>query len=711
MAEDASDTETSGRSAPRRLELLAPAGDRAALDAALEAGANAVYFGLKSLNARRRAQNFGHEEFAAAVAHVHAQGARAYLTLNIDLVERELGQAARVLEFARRAGIDAVLVRDPALLAMRREFPELEFHFSTQTSMTSSADVAAAAELGANRVVLARELSLKEIAAASAVAGVATEVFVQGALCFSVSGRCLMSSWVGGRSGNRGACTSPCRVPWSDERGPQGTPLSMRDLAAVHRLADLEKAGVRALKIEGRLKNAAWVHNAVALYRQAIDEPRADLGALLSQAGQLGSYTGRQLTCGYLDAQRDELTGTAAGRERRTGAPEDKCDEASTETEVNDLADDAETPYYDLSITIDDRGIVCRIECNGITHEWTMPRTVVRRAHKATPVGKLFERLEAAPLEGFELGLGETNEPDFLLVPRSYNAIVDALFGTLRRARKGPIEQVKIELAPAVRDLLEKASPHAANRLHLGDRPTRVRLEAHHVDAFVRHVHPAEVIVEGVTSESLERVLTACVDTPAIFALPAVFFESDLAELRRLTEKCAKAGVTVEVNSWGGWHLARTARARMEAGPGLPVLNSLAARQLGKLGMRSVTLDIEADRRQLEAITAACGVPCALVVFGRPALMTTRVDLPRDDFQDVLLTDRRGLRVRSRREGGLWVFRPDEPFDLRNVENERISVKSLVVDLVGAADPLGDWYDVPMPGRDCFRFNYDRSLA
>jgi putative protease len=146
--------------------------------------------------------------------------------LNTDVTERELGQAARIMELARQCGVDAVLVRDPALVALGAAYPELPLHFSTQTCMACSADVSAARELGASRVVLARELTLREIAAASAVPGIETEVFVQGAMCFSVSGRCLLSSWVGGRSGNRGACTSPCRVPWS--AGRPGAPRLRR---------------------------------------------------------------------------------------------------------------------------------------------------------------------------------------------------------------------------------------------------------------------------------------------------------------------------------------------------------------------------------------------------------------------------------------------------------------------------------------------------
>ncbi|HEX2971738.1 MAG TPA: peptidase U32 family protein, partial [Tepidisphaeraceae bacterium] len=294
------------------LELLAPAGSFEALQAALDAGASAIYLGLKSLNARRGARNFDQEEFARAVETAHAHGARVHLTLNIDLTQRDLGQAARMLELARQVHADAVLVRDPAFLALRPHYPELEFHFSTQTCMTSSADVAAAGQLGASRVVLARELTLSEIAAASAVPGVQTEIFAQGALCFCISGRCLLSSWVGGHSGNRGACTSPCRVPWNLGDSPAGTPMSMRDLSIAHRLDELRKAGVVSLKIEGRLKNPRWVAQAVSLYRRAL--AGEDPATLARDAADLGAYTGRSMTCGYLDAQRADLTATPQGR-------------------------------------------------------------------------------------------------------------------------------------------------------------------------------------------------------------------------------------------------------------------------------------------------------------------------------------------------------------------------------------------------------------
>jgi collagenase-like PrtC family protease len=686
----------------RRLELLAPAGDLAALEAALEAGAGAVYFGLTSLNARRRAKNFRQEEFGEAVEKVHARGARAYLTLNIDLAERELGLAARILELARQHAVDAVLIRDPALLTLRREFPELEFHFSTQTCMANSADVVAAGYLGASRVVLARELTLAEITAASTVPGVQTEVFIQGALCFGISGRCLLSSWAGGRSGNRGACTSPCRVPWSIAGEPADTPLSMRDLATLERLGDLRRAGVAALKIEGRLKTPAWVRKAVDLYRRVLNGENPE--QLQPQLRELGAYTGRELTCGYLDGQRDELIGVAGREGSMTDAmPSSDADEDSSEEQ--DIG-----PSYDLQIDVDVRTITCQCQCGSVRVEWSLPKTIVRRQHKAVAIGNLLSHLEQNPVQGYQLGLGSTNDPDFLLVPRAANSVIDRVSAIIRQARKASDGQVRVALTPEVRNLLEKSEPSEANHLHLGDRPDRVRLKAGDVAAFVRQVRPGALIVEGVQAEGLERVQAACHDVPLVVALPQVFFENELPGIRDLVRRCARAHVPVEVNSWGGWQLAKEAGAPIEGGPGLPVLNSLAARTLAECGMRSVTLSIEADRRQLEQVTAACPVACSLVVFGRPALVTTRVRMP-EQYVDQVFADRRGIRLSMRAERGLYVFRPIEPFDLRACSNPRIRVAHLVVDLVGSSDPLADWYNAPLPEDEPFEFNYSRTLA
>jgi collagenase-like PrtC family protease len=230
------------------------------------------------------------------------------------------------------------------------------------------------------------------------------------------------------------------------------------------------------------------------------------------------------------------------------------------------------------------------------------------------------------------------------------------------------------------------------------------------VESFLAAVRPPGVIVEGLNAERVAAVRSVCRRIPWVAALPPVFFEQDVDEIRELLRACARLGVTVEINSWGGWWLAKEAGVRMEGGPSLPVLNSLAARHLGSLGLQSVTLSVEADRRQLQELAARCPLPSSLVVFGRPALMITRVALP-DDYEGRVLMDRREVRVIPRRERGLWVLRPGDPFDLRDTHNDRIRVKHLVVDLVASPDPVQEWLQGGPRRGTGFRFNYDRTLA
>jgi putative protease len=678
------------------LEVLAPAGDPASLRAALDAGADAVYLGLSDLNARRRARNFSAEELAGAVAQAHVSGAKVYLTLNTDVAERELSLAARCLEVARAAGVDAVLVRDPALLALKPCYPELSFHFSTQAGAACSADVEAARALGISRVVLARELSLPEIAAASAVPGVETEVFVQGALCFSVSGRCLMSSWVGGRSGNRGQCTSPCRVPWTADHQPVGTPLSMHDLSAVDRLEELARTGVRALKIEGRLKTPSWVGQAVSLYRRALAAPGSAPG-LREAAEPLGAYTGRELTSGYLDGDRKNMTG-GSGRERSAAPGEVEPREA------------AGPEGYALRLEVASDGITCTWSLDGAAETWRLPRTEVRRAHKALALGDLLEALAAQPVAGVRGARVSTNEPGLLVPPRVANALQDQVALLVRRARKSR-RLTPVALSAAARDTLRENPVSSSNRLVLGDRPDRARLEARHLEGFLGQVQPrGGVVVEGLDAAGLAEVRAARARCPVTVALPPVLFEPDLPAVHALLEACRALSVAVEVNTWGGWWLARQAGVKAHGGPGLGVLNSLAARALGDLGLQSVTLSVEADRSQLEDVAARCGIPCSLVVLGRPPLMVTRVELEDAVGGGRVLEDRRGTRVRARREGGTWVLRPVDPFDLRDLHNRQIRVAHLVADLVGSPDPVAEWEDAARRDKP-LRFNHERSLA
>lgn len=295
----------------QRVELLAPAGDGDCLRAAIENGADAVYFGLRSgFNARTRAANFPPHELAQVMAELHRRGRRGYLTLNTLVFADELEAVEQLFRLAVAAGVDAVLVQDLGLACVAQAVcPEMELHASTQMSLTSPAGIAAARRLGLRRVVLARELSLEQIRSIHDQTDVELEVFVHGALCISYSGQCLASLAMGGRSGNRGQCAQPCRMPYGLqcngrplELGDAKYVLSPLDLAAYEFVPDLVAAGVRALKIEGRLKTAEYVAAVTRHYRTVLD------AALAGQRRELGPAEredleltfSRGFSCGWL---------------------------------------------------------------------------------------------------------------------------------------------------------------------------------------------------------------------------------------------------------------------------------------------------------------------------------------------------------------------------------------------------------------------------
>jgi U32 family peptidase len=264
--------------APKRPEILAPAGDEAAMRAAVRAGADAVYFGLAGFNARARAQNFDAETLGATMRYLHEHGVSGYVTLNTLVFDAELAAVEAAIRAIAAAAVDAVIVQDLGVARMVRAIaPDLRIHASTQMTCTDAASVEFAREMGASRVVLARELSLDEIATICAETDVELEVFVHGALCVAYSGQCLTSEAIGGRSANRGACAQACRLPYElvvdGELRPQGDRaylLSPEDLEASALVPRLVALGVRSLKIEGRLKGPEYVAAATRLYRKAV---------------------------------------------------------------------------------------------------------------------------------------------------------------------------------------------------------------------------------------------------------------------------------------------------------------------------------------------------------------------------------------------------------------------------------------------------------
>ena len=283
-----------------RIELLAPAGGEEALRAAVQNGADAVYLGAGSFNARRGADNFDGDALARAVEYCHARGVKVHVTVNTLVREDELDALEETARMVNRSGADAVIVQDLGVARMLRQIaPEIQLHASTQMAVHNRQGVAFLRENGFHRAVLARELTFREIAEC-AREGIEIETFVHGALCVACSGQCLMSSLVGGRSGNRGMCAQPCRLPWRLD-GHEGYLLSTKDLCGIDQLASLRDAGVCSLKIEGRLKRPEYVAVTVAAYRRALDalaeggptdsaRARAELAQMFNRGGFTRGY-------------------------------------------------------------------------------------------------------------------------------------------------------------------------------------------------------------------------------------------------------------------------------------------------------------------------------------------------------------------------------------------------------------------------------------
>ncbi len=312
-------------------ELLCPAGNRESLEAALHFGADAVYGGMKHYGLRAYAGNFDGEELRAAIGRTHECGARFYVTMNIFPFDDEMEGFADAAREARDAGADAVIVSDPgAICRLRRELPELPVHVSTQANTVNTDAVKMYRDMGCERVILAREMSLERIARMKEAVGdsIQLETFVHGASCMAYSGRCMLSAYLTGRSGNRGECAQPCRWQYAvmEEKRPgvylpveedeRGTYLfSAKDLCLMPILPELAEAGVSSLKIEGRMKTEYYVAVVTGAYRRALDLLAQGREAFAQALPELAE----ELKCA---SHRDSDTGFLLGKPGEPGGAE-----------------------------------------------------------------------------------------------------------------------------------------------------------------------------------------------------------------------------------------------------------------------------------------------------------------------------------------------------------------------------------------------------
>ena len=582
-------------------EILAPAGNTEMLKAAVFAGANSVYLGLTGFNARRSAGNFTPEQLGEAVTFCHARGVLVNVTLNTLCYDTELPALQDAIGAVAAAGADAVIVQDLAAAALvKRTAPGLAMHGSTQMSVTSLAGAKQLAAMGFARVILARELTEEEVREITAHCGIETEVFVHGALCMSVSGQCLMSAFYGGRSGNRGGCAGPCRLPYrigADE----GHFLSLRDLSLIDRLPAIQQMGVRSAKIEGRLRTPEYVAAAVHAARSALQKEAYDRDLLQNAFSRAG------FTSGFYD--NDYLNAAMFGRRSEEQAAETRA----ALPRLRELYR-RERPCVPVQLTL-------AITESGVTLTAADSDGNHAAAHSDTPPSAA-QNTEEALIEGYKKALCKTGGTPFAPAQMDVQGAAGrylpaAVINELRRDALAELLHLRETpqpkpFAPAALLAAHRTAPAQPALLEL-----RFQRAGQCTDALAqaagRLVFP---LGEAAALPAAWRAKTA-------LSLPRAIF--DEAATRRSVAAAAALGFAAfEVQNIGALGILadEAPGARLLGGFGLNITNTLAAAEYAALGLTSLTLSPELPVAAAGALAAP--VPTGLPAYGHLPLMLTR---------------------------------------------------------------------------------------
>ena len=625
-------------------ELLAPAGGQEALIAAVQNGADAVYMGFGDFNARRNARNFSAEDFAAAVRYCHLRGVKVYLTLNTLLSDRELPALAETARQASDFGVDAILVQDLGVWkALRQVIPDVPLHASTQQSVHTLSGVQMTSELGFTRAVLARELSRGDIAAIAEKAPIEIETFVHGALCMCYSGQCEMSALIGGRSGNRGLCAQPCRLPYGFRGKADGYPLSLKDMNLAPYVGEMAELGVACLKLEGRMKRPEYVAAIVGIYARLLREKRQPTAEEQRQLTDAFSRSG--FTDGYyLEKRGKAMFGT---RPENARWPEEWFSELRAAYEKEDMR------------TVSVR-FACSIRENAPMELFAVDET----GHEARVLGAVPEaaRSRALTAEEVEARLLKTGGTVFRVSDCRVElddglAVSASALNALRRDALSALEEARCAMPP--RRVFPLPKVQKGKNGDFSPRFTvsiarKEQLSPALIDEGVDVLYfPVELIDSLDLAPYLEK-------TEFCAVLPRIYRTKDEASLVSLLKKCEQKGVrSAAIGNLGHLALVHETALTPRGDFGLNVFNSLSLEALRDLGLSSATLSPELRREQLRDLNKS--LPCEAIVYGRLPLMITenciiaanlgckfgasRCDAPTSESrceQTVELTDRKG---------------------------------------------------------------------
>ena len=584
-------------------ELLSPAGSPEALRAAVQNGAGAVYLGWGDFNARRNARNFSDEEFADALSYCHLRGVRVFLTLNTLLTDRELPRALETARKACRLGVDAVLVQDWGLLdLLRQALPDLPLHASTQRSIFTSGGANEVASDGCERVVLARECSREDTEAICAACPAEIEIFAHGALCMCYSGQCAMSAVVGGRSGNRGTCAQPCRLPYGvDEPAANRYPLSLKDNSLAQDLSGIRD--VACLKLEGRMKRPEYVAVVTGIYARLLEENRSPTPAEERELELAFSRSG--FTDAYWRGRRGvEMFGT-----RPENAPEPR--ELFERAKATYEKDSRRTvpvrfactiqPHAPCVLTVDDG-------TRAVTVTGPAPEAARTRALTAEEVA---ERLGKTGGTAFHCAGAAVEVGEGLSLPASaINALRREALASLAEARCAPPLRREAEVPPLRKAECAQERPALTVSLTHAAQLTPALLE----EAPARIYLPLELLAD------LPHLPEA--DTQWCAILPRVWRDRDEADLRRRLEKARELGIDgVLVGNIGHLPLTRGLGLSLYGDFGLNVYNSRSLDYLRRKGLASACLSFELRFSQIRDLKKL--LPAEALVYGRLPLMIT----------------------------------------------------------------------------------------
>ena len=621
-------------------ELLAPAGSPAALHAAVDAGADAVYFGAQSFNARKNAENFTEEELYDAIRYCRLFGVKTHIVLNTQLYTRELEPAVALVKKLLLWGADAFLVADIGLAAtLIRRFPNIVLHASTQACGQNVLSAEELSKIGFQRMVAPRELSLEDIRTLCRNSPIETEIFVHGALCASHSGQCLFSSVIGGRSGNRGECAQPCRLPYQ-ARHPYA--LSLKDLCLAEHIPQIMEAGVASLKIEGRMKSPEYVYGTVSVYRRLIDECRsatpdetASLARLFSRSGFTDGYFTRHISSDMLGIRTEEdKRNSAAGEGIYRG------EKKRLPLEMQGVFLSGEPALLRGTVRRGEDLFSAEVKGNPCIKAEKTPTGKERFVENLSKLGEtVFNAVSVDVKEnGVYVPISEINGLRRSLCAELFKQLTD-MSTVLKEERDDPqlpMKSVCSDEKSAYFLCFDSVTPYAATFFDRIFLPLSEYIA--HLDTVSRHANIG-------------------------IALPPVSFDHELSEVREMTGRAVSAGCRFALAS-GLWQ----ARVADEFGIDkhgdlrLNLYNFESVDEYRKMGFRSVVLSPEIGAAASSRLTG--GIPKGYVMYGRLPLMTLEKCVIRDQMTQndgspclycdthrfSYLTDRIGARFLLRRE-------------------------------------------------------------